>query len=34
MAHYALLDENNKVIQVITGKDENEKRDGVTVDWE
>jgi hypothetical protein len=34
MAHYALLDENNIVIQVITGKNENEKRDGVTVDWE
>ena len=34
MAHYALLDENNIVLQVITGKDEGEKRDGVTVDWE
>jgi hypothetical protein len=34
MAHYALLDENNIVTQVITGKNENEKRDGVTVDWE
>lgn len=33
MAHYALLDENNKVIQVITGKDENETTGGVT-DWE
>lgn len=30
MAHYALLDENNKVIQVITGKDEG---DGIH-DWE
>ena len=24
MAHYAFLDENNKVIEVITGKDEND----------
>lgn len=30
MAHYAFLDENNKVTDVIVGKDENE--DGV--DWE
>jgi hypothetical protein len=30
MAHYALLDKNNVVIQVITGKDENE---GI-YDWE
>lgn len=30
MAHYAYLDENNFVIQVIAGKDENE--DGI--DWE
>lgn len=30
MAHYAFLDENNLVVEVIVGKDENE--DGV--DWE
>ena len=29
MAHYALLDENNVVTAVITGKDENELIDGV-----
>ena len=34
MAHYAFLDKNNIVTQVITGKNENEKRDGITVDWE
>ena len=34
MAHYALLDENNVVLQVITGKDEDEQRDGVDVNWE
>ena len=34
MAHYALLDENNVVIQVITGKNEDEQRDGVDVNWE
>ena len=34
MAHYALLDENNIVTQVITGKDEGEQRDGVDVNWE
>tara|TARA_Y100000114_G_C11675420_1_gene285937 strand:+ start:427 stop:813 length:387 start_codon:yes stop_codon:yes gene_type:complete len=34
MAHYALLDENNVVISVITGKNEDEQRDGVDVDWE
>ena len=34
MAHYALIDENNIVTQVIVGKNENEKRDGKTVDWE
>jgi hypothetical protein len=28
MAHYALLDENNKVVQVITGVDENELIEG------
>lgn len=34
MAHYALIDENNIVLQVITGKDEGEQRDGVDVNWE
>ncbi len=34
MAHYALLDENNIVTSVITGKDEGEQRDGVDVNWE
>ena len=34
MAHYALIDENNIVTQVIVGKNEDEKRDGKTVDWE
>ncbi len=29
MAHYAFLDENNVVTEVITGKDENELIDGV-----
>jgi hypothetical protein len=33
MAHYAVLDENNIVIQVIVGKDENELAEGIT-DWE
>lgn len=33
MAHYALLDENNIVFQVITGRDENEVLNGVS-DWE
>ena len=30
MAHYAFLDENNKVTEVIVGKDENENG----IDWE
>lgn len=30
MAHYAFLDENNIVTEVITGKDENEILDGFT----
>jgi hypothetical protein len=30
MAHYAFLNEENLVIEVITGKDENELIDGVT----
>lgn len=35
MAHYALLDENNIVVQVITGKDENElDNEGNVIDWE
>jgi hypothetical protein len=33
MAHYALLDENNIVVNVITGRDENDVVDDI-VDWE
>ena len=33
MGHYALMDENNVVLQVITGKNEDEVVDGIT-DWE
>ena len=33
MAHYAFLDENNIVTEVITGRDENEVVDGI-FDWE
>jgi hypothetical protein len=33
MAHYALLDENNSVIGVITGRNENEVVSGIS-DWE
>jgi hypothetical protein len=33
MAHYAFLDDNNIVTQVITGRDEDEVVDGIT-DWE
>jgi hypothetical protein len=33
MAHYAFLDENNVVTEVITGRNENEVVDGIT-DWE
>jgi len=33
MAHYALLDDNNIVFNVITGRDENEVVDGIN-DWE
>jgi hypothetical protein len=33
MAHYAFLDENNIVTEVITGRDETETVDGIT-DWE
>ena len=33
MAHYAFLDENNIVTEVIVGRDENEIVDGIT-DWE
>lgn len=34
MAHYAFLDENNIVVQVIVGKNENELLNGQSVDWE
>lgn len=33
MAHYAFLDDNNVVIEVITGRNENEVVDGIS-DWE
>jgi hypothetical protein len=33
MGHYALLDENNIVVNVITGRDEHEVIDGID-DWE
>jgi hypothetical protein len=33
MAHYAFLDENNIVTEVITGRNEDEVVDGIT-DWE
>jgi hypothetical protein len=33
MGHYAFLDENNVVTEVITGRDEDEVVDGIT-DWE
>jgi hypothetical protein len=33
MAHYAFLDENNIVTEVIVGRDENETVDGIS-DWE
>jgi hypothetical protein len=33
MGHYAFLDENNTVTEVITGRDEGETVDGIT-DWE
>lgn len=33
MAHYAFLDENNIVTEVIVGRDEDEIVDGIT-DWE
>lgn len=33
MAHYAFLDENNIVTQVIVGRNEDEKINGIT-DWE
>jgi hypothetical protein len=33
MAHYAFLNENNIVTEVITGRDEWEELDGIT-DWE
>jgi len=33
MAHYAFLDDNNIVVEVITGRDEDEVIDGIS-DWE
>lgn len=33
MAHYAFLDENNQVVEVIVGRDENETVDGIS-NWE
>jgi hypothetical protein len=33
MAHYAYLDENNIVVDVITGRDEDDNTGGIT-DWE
>jgi hypothetical protein len=33
MAHYAFINENNIVTEVIVGRDENEVEDGIT-DWE
>ena len=33
MAHYALIDENNVVVNIITGRNEDEEVDGIT-DWE
>lgn len=33
MAHYAFLDENNVVVEVIVGRDEDDTTGGVT-DWE
>ena len=33
MAHYAFIDENNRVVEVITGRDESEMVDGIS-DWE
>jgi hypothetical protein len=33
MGHYAFLNENNTVVEVITGRDEDEVIDGIT-DWE
>lgn len=33
MAHYAFLDENNVVVEVINGRDEHEVIDGIS-DWE
>jgi len=33
MAHYALMNQNNVVLQVITGRNEDEVVDGIT-DWE
>ena len=34
MAHYAILDENNIVVDIIVGNDETDTVDGVEQDWE
>lgn len=34
MAHYAILDENDIVVEVITGRDETDTIDGVEQNWE
>ena len=34
MAHYAILDENNIVVQVIVGKNEYDMLNGMLIDWE
>jgi len=34
MAHYAILDANNTVVQVIVGKNEDELLNGQPIDWE
>lgn len=34
MAHYAVLDENNVVVNIVVGRHEDDKLDGNDVDWE
>jgi len=34
MAHYAILDENDIVVEVITGRDETDTIDGIEQNWE
>jgi len=34
MAHYAFLDKDNIVVNVIVGKDEDETYEGQPMDWE